>query len=149
MRPNSGPRVAAAALLVGAGVLTACSAEQGQDFQGVEELYSAVDDVLECPIFENNIVNIALEDGGFLEGRTCGAGMVVAWSDEPERIEAAREMLAQPSESRPAVEGPGWFVVDAEDSVPPESLEGSEPKQPNSRDLNLLAEELGAEYTEY
>lgn len=146
-------RASAISLFAGSALLLGCStdpeATQGPSFDSVEGLYGAVDEVLQCPVFENNDVQIALPDDGFLDGLTCGEGMVLAWSEDTDTIEEAREMMIQSSESRPAVQGPGWFVVDAEDAVPADSGDGPEPFQPNSRDLNALAEELGAEYTEY
>lgn len=106
--------------------------------------------MLQCPTFENdNPLHIALSDGGFLEGLTCGQGMVVVWSEGPEEIDEARELFSATPERSPAVQGPGWFVVNAEDSVQPQTGDGPEPPQPNSRDLEALAEELSAEYTRY
>lgn len=149
-------RAAAVTLVAGPVLLLGCSADpeagepEGPSFDSAEELYEAVDEVLRCPIFDNtNIINIALSDGGFLEGLTCGEGMVLAWSEDRGEIDEARGNFADLSEPSPAVQGPGWFVVDAEDSVQPQTGDGPEPPQPDSRDLEALAEELGAEYTEY
>lgn len=152
-------RAAAVTLVAGPVLLLGCSADseagepEGPSFDSAEALYEAVDEVLRCPIFDNtniiNIINIALSDGGFLEGLTCGEGMVLAWSEDRGEIDEARGNFADLSEPSPAVQGPGWFVVDAEDSVQPQTGDGPEPPQPDSRDLEALAEELGAEYTEY
>jgi hypothetical protein len=116
----------------------------------LDELFEAVDGRFDCPGpadgFFGGDYFFMVDGHGQLVGRQCGETIVMAWSEDPSLIQGAREMLNSAVAPVPVVGTAQWFVADITEAG--EGGTGLPEHQAASKDLDGLAAELGAEFTE-
>ncbi|GAA1150392.1 hypothetical protein GCM10009672_23630 [Nesterenkonia lutea] len=142
-------------LATGALALVACGEPEQQNdatpvaFEDVDELFSAVDDQLDCPEDSSGEYHFALpsdQDAEILQGRSCAESIVMASSDDEERLAEIREMMSSAQGPLSVVEDSTWFVADITEVAG--DGEATDLAHPGSRDLQGLAEDWKATYTE-
>lgn len=144
-----------AMLAAGAMVLIACGEPQQPNdsepvaFEDVDELFSAVDDQLDCPEDSSGYYRFAFpsdQDSEILQGRRCAESIVMASSDNEERIAEIREGMSSAEGPLSVVEDSTWFVADISEAAGGD--DATDLLDPDSRDLQGLAEDWNATYTE-
>jgi hypothetical protein len=78
-----------------------------------------------------------------LPGRQCGTAMVMAWSDDPELIKEAEQLVRDAGGPVPMAMGQDWFVADISRVA---QTGGAALTVPESTDLEGLARALGGEF---
>lgn len=140
---------AGALALVGCGEPEQQNAAEPIAFEDVDELFSAVDDQLDCPEDSSGDYHFALpsdQDSESLQGRSCAESIVMASSDDEERIAEIREMMSSAQGPLSVAEDSTWFVADITDVAADGGV--TDLTHPGSRDLQGLAEDWNATYTE-
>ena len=116
----------------------------------LDELFEAVDKRLDCPGPDDGFSGEAhfffAPGRSQLEGRQCGETIVMAWSKDESLIRSARELLRATGEPVPMVGTAEWFVADTTEAG--EGGTGAPEHQARSKDLDRLAAELGATFTQ-
>lgn len=116
----------------------------------LDELFEAVDERFDCPGpsdgFSGEDHFFMVEGGEQLVGRQCGETVVMAWSDDETLIQGARELLDSAVAPVPVVGTEQWFVADTTEAG--EGGTGASEHQAASKDLDRLAAELDADFTE-
>ncbi|MEW1981403.1 hypothetical protein AB0333_10795 [Citricoccus sp. NPDC079358] len=126
------------------GSMAPSASASGQHFDSLEAVFTAVDDELGCPaeVSGDHSFMIDGEPTG-LPGRQCGNNLLIGWSDDPTKAEAALGIVADADGEVSAVQGPGWFVADVSEVAERADMSGPDSE---SNDLKALAEQLGASY---
>lgn len=116
----------------------------------LDELFQAIDERFDCPGpadgFSGKDYFFMVDGGGQLVGRQCGETIVMAWSQDQSLIQGARELLSSAVAPVPVVGTAEWFVADITEAG--EGGTGAPEHQAASKDLDRLAAELGADFTE-
>lgn len=116
----------------------------------LDELFEVVDERFDCPGpsdgFSGEDHFFFLDGGEQLVGRQCGETIVMAWSEDPSLIQGARDLLTSTGEPVPMASTADWFVADTTEAG--EGGTGAPEHQAGSKDLDGLAAELGADFTE-
>ncbi|MDI3329211.1 MAG: hypothetical protein QJR09_00555 [Micrococcus sp.] len=127
-----------------AGSATPTASVSGQRFDSLNALFAAVDEQFGCPDEASGDYTFMVEaQPTGLPGRQCGTTVLMTWSDDAAAVQEALEMLASAGGEVPVAQGPGWFVADTSNAG---DTGGGEAVEPESKDLEKLAEELGATY---
>ncbi|REE03266.1 hypothetical protein C8E99_1073 [Citricoccus muralis] len=122
------------------------AAETGQQFDSLEAVFTAVDDELGCPAEASGDHWFMIEgEPTGLPGRTCGTNILIGWSEDPSKTQAALELVGDANGDVYAVQGPDWFVADVTDAAEATDMQVVEPQ---STDLEAVAANLGASYQE-
>lgn len=121
------------------------ASETASAFASVEELYEAVGQELGCPEPEGEEHFTFMLKNSELEGRDCGAGVLMAWSEDPERIREIAEQMQNTEGKTAFAQAVQWIVVDVT-GVP--SRAQSDLPRAESEDVAALAETLDATYIE-
>lgn len=119
------------------------------EFHDVNELFTAVDQHLQCPKETSGHYAFALSDAEpeILSGRSCAESIVMVFSEDAAQIAEIRELLtAVRSETLPIAYAEHWLVADITDAA--DVAHALELAHPESRDLQGLAAALGATYVE-
>lgn len=116
----------------------------------LDELFDAVDERFDCPDpsdgFSGEDHFFMVDGGDQLVGRQCGETIVMAWSEDQSPIQGARELLSSAVAPVPVAGTAHWFVADVTEAG--EGGTGAPEHQATSKDLDRLAAELGADFTE-
>lgn len=117
-------------------------------FNDADELFSAVDDQLDCPEGSSGSYYFMSTEGSDETRlrRSCADSIVMAWSTDKSTLGVISEMMTTADDTLAIVEAPHWFVVDI--SGRPTDSETAQLNHPASRDLESLAKSLNAKYTQ-
>ncbi|MCT2088156.1 hypothetical protein M3D92_02430 [Micrococcus terreus] len=119
--------------------------ETARAFGSVEELYEAVDQELGCPVNETGDHFTFMLESSPVVGRDCGAGILMAWSEDPEQIREIAQQMQNTEGPTAAAQAVHWIVVDVTEV--PSRAESDLPRA-DSEDVATLAETLDATYIE-